>query len=409
MAVLSLTLDIAKPVLNHLQNGINASPILKSILVATHAEGVDLRHPSGRTIEIRVVAGRRAGGSTVARWLCGLILDEAPRMLGESDAVVNYDEARESSLNRILPGGQILSIGSPYAPEGPIYDIVTKHAGKPSPAMVVAWGPAWVVNPAVWTDAALELAREDPDTFATDVEARFASKQSAFFDARLIDESVRQGRLAYDPRNSYSAFIDPASRTNAFTFIIVTREGSKCRVVLAKEWIGTRDTPLDTGDILTVIGADLEAYRVPYVESDGFMGDALASQARERGFDLVVRMTLGKERLEQALHFRTKLVSGEVELCTVDSVRGERPYESNTMALDMRRVRRKATQNGAIVDLPQTSDGRHCDFAPCLLSAMRAYLDDRKPEDTTPSVDPETLRMREEAMRRFAPSREDDD
>ena len=63
-----------------------------------------VRHPSGRPIEIACVAGARAGGAVVARWSAGAIFDEFPRMLGGSEGVVNFDDARRAVLGRLLPG-----------------------------------------------------------------------------------------------------------------------------------------------------------------------------------------------------------------------------------------------------------------------------------------------------------------
>lgn len=409
--LLSLDKDKALPILNHLVGGIQSSPILRSILVSVDGECVTLRHPSGRHIEVMVTAGKRAGGAVVARWLFGCVFDEFPRMQGADDAVVNWDETRRGAMNRILPGGLILNIGSPWAPHGPAHEQVTAHHGKPAKSLVVVWAPAWEMNPVYWSPERCEAERvRDPHAYQTDVEAKFATPPEAFFSAELIDGAIRtepQGALPRDPRASYAAYMDPASRTNAFTFCIVTRDGDKMRVTLAKEWTGTRDKPIDTGAVCTEMAADLATYGLTFVESDGYMGDALASQARERGFDIVLRLTPTAERMKQALHFRTKLGAGEIELSLVQACRSGASYVANTMALDMKRVRRKATQTSAVVDLPQTSDGRHCDWAPPLLSAMRGYLDDRAPE--TVELDPEVKRMQEEALRRFAPRREDED
>ncbi len=415
--LLSLDKDKALPILNHLVGGIQSSPILRSVLVGVDGECVTLRHPSGRHVEVMVTAGKRAGGAVVARWLFGCVFDEFPRMQGADDAVVNWDETRRGAMNRILPGGLILNIGSPWAPHGPAFDQVTQnHArwstlAKPSSALAVVWAPAWEMNPVYWTPERCEAERvRDPNAYQTDVAAEFATAPEAFFSAEQIDAAIRtepQGALPRDPRASYAAFIDPASRTNAFTFLIVTRDGDTMRVALAREWTGTRDKPLDTGAVCTEMAADLATYGLTFVESDGYMGDALASQARERGFDIVLRLTPTAERMKQALHFRTKLGAGEIELSLVQATRAGMPFIANTMALDMKRVRRKVTQTSAVVDLPQTSDGRHCDWAPPLLSAMRDYLTDRAPE--TVELDPEVQRMQEEAQRRFAPRREDDD
>jgi hypothetical protein len=58
------------------------------------------------------------------------------------------------------------------------------------------------------------------------------------------------------------------------------------------------------------------------------------------------------------------------------------------------------------VDLPMTSDGRHCDFAPALMLVLSRLL----PEPTAAKVketDPETERMRKQILARWGVKREE--
>lgn len=401
--IISLDKDKATAVLNHLRGHIFASPLLKMLVLDEKAEGLVLRHPSGRPIEVMVMAGKRAGASVVAYWLAGLIFDEFPRMRGEHDDVaVNWDETRGAALSRILPGGGILNIGSPHAPFGPAYRQYENHFGKPSRALVVLRAPAWVVNPVYWTPEQVEKRRGDPD-FATDVEAQFATPEESFFSVALVDDCTREAlTVERQPGAEYAAFIDPATRSNAFTLTVVTRRGNSLIVALASEWIGTRDVPLDTGMVLTEIGRILAAYGISEVGTDQYMGDALKVQANERGFNLHQWTLTHGEKLQRALKFRTKLGLKEVELCPVTTWRQGATAETQHLRDDVKRVRRVVTQETVKVHLPLTEDGRHTDFWPPLSMAMGAYLDDVKVVSLR-SEDPETKRMREAAMRRYGP------
>jgi hypothetical protein len=150
--ILSYDKTTAKQTWLHIRNHIQASPTLSAMLIGEPtAEALTLRHPSGRPIEIRITAGSRAAGSLVARWLAGAIFDEAPRMLGVEDGVVNLDEARQAIAGRLLPGAQVIMPGSPWAPFGPVYKMVEEHFGKPSRTRVVVRAPNFVMNPRWWT------------------------------------------------------------------------------------------------------------------------------------------------------------------------------------------------------------------------------------------------------------------
>lgn len=425
VAVLSLDKDKAGVVASHLVGRISSSPLLKMLLIKKDQSAVTeesrddiiLRHPSGRAIGVKVVAGKRAGGAAVSRWLAGLISDEFPRMNGANDGIVNWDDTRNAAMDRILPGGQILNIGSPWAPSGPAFDMVSAHFGKPTEDLVVMWSTAWDTNPLWWTPERVERARKRNPNFQTDVAARFATAEESFFSADRVDGALRKGSLELAPEQgaSYSAFIDPATRKNAFTLIIVTRRGPRMVVASAREWIGSRDAPLDTGTVLRDIARACAFYGVDCAATDQYMADALISQARsmrdEAGssmpaFALHVWSLSEEEKARAALHFEVKLNSGEIELANVTTWRGGETETTRSLVVDVQRVKKQVTQTGISVKLPKTPDGRHADFWPPIGMAMRSYLADVRPAEK--AVLEEVRIMREQTMRRFGPSKDED-
>ena len=129
--LMSVRLDNVQAAFNPLC-GVMGKPALRSLLIdAPTADSMLIRHPSGRPMEIACVAGSRAGAGLISRWSFGVAFDEAPRMIGQEDGVVNLDDARSAVMGRLLPGAQILYVGSPWAPWGPVYEMVQEHWGKP--------------------------------------------------------------------------------------------------------------------------------------------------------------------------------------------------------------------------------------------------------------------------------------
>ena len=114
VSIVSINKDLAEVIFGHVVGRVMASPALKGLVMGEPTtDTIVLRHPSGRPVEIKVVAGSRSGSTLVARWSAGAVFDEFPRMLGEGEAVVNWDDMRKAVLLRILPGSQVISIGSP--------------------------------------------------------------------------------------------------------------------------------------------------------------------------------------------------------------------------------------------------------------------------------------------------------
>ena len=82
-----------------------------------------------------------------------------------------------------------------------------------------------------------------------------------------------------------------------------------------------------------------------------------------------IQQTQGK-RLAAYTGLKHMLAGGLVEL-----------HPDKYLREDLLRVRKRVTAGGAIVVLPETQDGRHCDYAPALTLAMSRWLHDPKPED----------------------------
>ena len=397
VSIVSLTKDLADVVFSHVVGRIQQSPTLRSLVVGEPGtDCIHLRHPSGRPIQVKVVAGSRAGASLVARWSAGCIFDEFPRMVGGSDGVVNWDDMRDAVLLRLLPNAQILNIGSPWAPFGPAYDLVQGSWGKPTTSMVVLKAPAWDFNPWYWTDAEVERARSGGTkavrSFVTDVESSFSQPEEALFSVSLLDRATRP-QADPEPGQVYTAAMDPATRGNSWTFGVFTRRGTQKRMVHASQRTGSKSAPLSPRAVFAdVIAPECLRYGIKAISTDQYYVDALQDIAREFGLSLVQEPLTETQKTQAYLGIRTKLEEGEIEL----------PAEVRE---DLQRLKRRVTQAGVTIVLPVTSDGRHCDYAPTVMLGLGRYLRDTVPASKT--EDPEVVRMRKAVEARFARPKED--
>ena len=410
VSIVSLDKDKAHVVLaEHLVGTIMRAPALRTlVLEEPKADSILLRHPSGRPVEVMVVAGKRAGGSLVSRWCAGAIFDEAPRMIGSDEGVVNLDDARKAVMSRMLPGALIVEPGSPWAPFGPVYELVSQHWGSPSAACVVVRGTGPDMNPTWWTpERCEELRRKDPDAHRTDVLSDFLTPEENLFASSLLEANTRDGSasLAHDPLGAYWAAMDPATRGNSWTLVIATRRGQQRIVAHAQQWTGSPSEPLSPKAVLRQIALVLRRYGLKSVETDQYYIDALVDIARDVRLDeadetsrypvALVQSSLNEtEKAQRYLAMRAKLTEGEIELAPVPE-----------MLTDLRRVKRRATQTGISIVLPKTGDGRHCDYAPTLmLVATRNLADLRDPPRV--AEDAETVATRARVFARLRERRE---
>lgn len=367
ISIVSLSKDLADVVFGHIVGRTMASPLLSKLVLETPtADTIMIRHPSGRPVEIKVVASSKAGSSLVARWSAGVILDEVARW-GADDAAVSVNDLRDAVLLRILPGAQLVYISSPWAPMGFLYDLVKERWGKPSRDCIVVKAPAYDMAPLIWTPEKLEIARRDPRIYRTDIEAEFADPEENLFTTEMIDVATREAPLVMPPEPGvqYTAAIDPATRGNSFTLVVATGSGiKKKRVILAKQWTGSSAVPLRPAAVLEEIAHILKAYRVTVLDSDQYMGDALRDLANQVGLVLVPHSWSSTERTKRYLTLRTMFEINDVELPPDTVVRQ-----------DLQRVVRRYSQNGISIDLVKTNDGRHADYAPAICMALTRWHD----------------------------------
>lgn len=387
VSVVSIRKDLAQVVFDHVRGRCQESPVLRGLIVGEpKSESIFFRHPGGSVVEIMVASGARAGASLVARWMAGVIFDEFPRMNGVEDGVINWNSSRAAVYARILRGGGIMNIGSPWAPVGPAYEMVRENHGKPSKKLVVVHAPAWVMNPVLWTPEACEDEKQrNPDVYQTDVEAKFATPEEALFSAAELERATlgRAGDLPPDPLLTYRAAMDPATRSNGWTLVVTTRD-AKIKIAVAREWRGTRAEPLSPRAVFTEIAELLRPYGVTSIYTDQHLADALRDIAREFGLTLVQIDMPAKEKAARYGSVKTMLGTNELELHPDPSLRA-----------DMQRVRKKPLQGGSYaIVLPMTSDGRHCDYAPSVVLAVTSYTPDAKHAATEPGS---RAALREEA------------
>lgn len=377
--IVSTKLENAKAVYQHLSNAWKLSPLLRPMLMTdpdTSADRFMVRRPDGVMVEFLTVAGSRAGSALVSFWLAAVVFDEYARMTGdESEGVINWSEQRAAILHRVRKGGYILHISSPYGEFGPAWEHVTENLGKPTPQLVVMRARADHMNPIIWTKEACDEAREkDLESYLTDVCAQFISGESQFFHKELIEKALRKGPevLPPDPKCSYVAAMDPATRGNAWTLAIATRIKEKRVVVWAKEWRGTSAIPLDPDAILLEVKPILEAYRIDSVASDQWSGDTLVALARHHQLRITPYNLTEREKWQRYLSLRTEFELHRIEIPNLLMLRK-----------DLSLLRKSIKSGASQVVAPHTTDGRHADFGPMLMLLLTRTIDDVKPEEPT--------------------------
>ncbi len=185
--VVGLKLSGTRQVMSHVLTAVKKPALRRLVIGEPSTNMIVLRHPTGRPIEIAPTVLDRAGGSATSVWCAGAIVDEAPRALGEDDAVRNLDHFTQTVLGRLLPNAQLLEIGSPFAASGPIYETVTQRWGRPGRDVLVVRAPGPIANPSWWTtERCAELREKKPQAYETDVLGNFGATELDAFDHEQV-------------------------------------------------------------------------------------------------------------------------------------------------------------------------------------------------------------------------------
>lgn len=398
ISIVSARVDQAKQAFEYLKGALVSSPVLEKLLMEKPlTESLIVRHPSGAPIEICLVATASAGTSLVARWCAGVIFDEAPRMASEQDgAAINLEEMVRAVRSRMLKGALIMYIGSPVGPVGYVYKLFTSYWQKGGRVQVIkAKGPE--MNPYNWTpEKCQELLESDPDAHRTDVLAEFRDAETAMYSSTSVHAATRTEPkvLPPDDTKTYSAAMDPATRGNAWTLIIAeTSDNVRASVALAMQWIGSQAEPLSGWDVLAEMKPILDSYRVHTVKTDQFAVDFIRDIALRLGFGISAIPFTGKNKMQMYESVRVRLDAGYLDLPPDDDLRN-----------DLLSVKKRVTTGDPKVVLPETADGRHCDYAPALALLCGTYIEESKQPDKDER--PVEVRLAQEAEIEWNPEKE---
>lgn len=367
-AIVAPTVDNATATFRLLLGAMRSSPMLSQIIVGEPTQDtIVIRRPSdGREVEIVVVAAHRAGVGLRSRWLVSAVLDESAAFGADAlGNVVTAEELVRAAAPRLVKGGALWCITTPFGPEGLVYETYRRYFGKPGRVLVVH-APTLAMNPSFDPAQIEEFRERDPDACAREHDAAWIDAVTAFLDGVSIERAVRKGPLELPPGDSFfHAAWDTATRGNSWTLVIARGEHrggrTEVAVALARQWTGSRKRPLNPEDVIAEIAGILARYRIKHVLGDAYAVDALRPLARPHGLTLRERHTGPEERYELFASLKNALSTGCLQLPPVPA-----------LITDLKGVRKKATANAVRIELPRTPDGRHCDYAPSLALAFDA-------------------------------------
>lgn len=385
---------------------------LRTITAILDALGIG-HHPAeggieldDRPIAFLVYAATVAGvsGFTAIAVLCDEVAKWKDSDTGANPATQVLASVRPTM--KTMPNARIFLISSPVTK-------VDAHAKAYDEGdngfQIVAHAPTWVANQTI-TEESTHADEPDDSVWSREYAAIPEDGEvGSLIPATAIDATTRtvlvRGAL---PGCHDAAAIDPGTRRNAWTLAIAGKRRFEGRVVVCvlfvHEWRGKKSAPLKPDDVFLEMAAMLAPYHLHHVHTDHWSVDALAAVGRAER-----KVMVGAEEVSWPIYLmpwhqtsqerylaydtlRVLIERGVVELPPVPSVRS-----------DLLAVRKVVTRNGLTVDLRETPDGRHADFAPAVQRAVERAAALPDPPELAVKATDEPFREEDESRRRKGP------
>ncbi len=274
---------------------------------------------------------------------------------------------------------------------------------------LVAHAPTWVANPTVSEES---THADEPDEGVWSREYAAIPEDGeveSLIPATAIDATIRVEPVRpWLPGCQDAAAIDPGTRRNAWTLAIAGKRRIAGRIVISvlrvHEWRGTKSAPLKPDVVFLEMAHILAPYHLHHVHTDHWSVDALAAVGRSER-----KVRVGVEDVPWPIYLMPWHQTSQERYLAYDTLRVlieravvELPPVAHVRS-DLLSVRKVVTRNGMTVELRETPDGRHADFAPAVQRAIERAAALPDPPELTVKSDDERLREQDDRPKKKGP------
>lgn len=341
-----------------------ARQLFPDLIVKDTGDGFTLR----RDREVRIEARAASTGGTSIRasgYPCA-VLDESA-FFRDSSYKVNDQEIYDAIWPRLMPGGQIVILSSPWAELGMLWEFWRDNWGKPTTALV-AHAPTLLMREG---GPEYENVREivedgyrlDPIKAEREFGAKFMSAGSGqYFDARAIEGMVDETlplEVPHDANATVAVCADYGFARDCSALVIVQRIGEQYFVSLVDEVVPS-DTPLIPSSVVRRFAGHTRRYKADSQAADAHYREAIREHLEAEDVALTNLPEGAGGKAEMYALARALIHQGQVK-----APRHGRLFRQ------LREVIGKPTSGGQLsIQSPRWATGGHGDLASALVGAL---------------------------------------
>lgn len=358
-------LRLARQLIRYALGAAKSVPSIAALIESENADGFILRRPDGKVVSIEALPATRGGSALRGRSLVGAVLDEAAFFRDESFAV-NDTELFKAVAPRILPGGMVVIITTPWAEAGLSYDEFERNFGHPVTAIACRAPTSLMRDDSPRILAMVERERvRDPDNARREFDTEFWGMGTGlFFVAEACRASVTVESL---PKTDASLDVivgvggDLALVRDAAALVVVHKDGDFYDVAEVIERKPAKGTPLKLSSLVV----DFSEAAARHGCHEICVDNHVLEPAREH---LPAGMTLeacpgGQQgKIDTYTEARNIIHSGLLRI----------PVQYRRIAEQLREVVSKPTTGGGLIISSPRRGGSHGDLASALILALHA-------------------------------------
>ena len=269
----------ARVILRYVRGFVREIPMLSKMLSRELKESVEFTNRV--VIEVHTASYRTIRGYSCA----ACINDEIAFWVGDEESAEPAGEiiAAERPALATLPGALLLSLSSPHARRGPLWDAFKAYYGKDDAGVLLWKASSRSMNPKLDASIVAEAYARDPIAAAAEYGAEFRSDCDSFVSREVVEACLYRGTTEI-PRVDgvrYFGFVDPSGGSADSMTLGIAHRTPQARVVL--DLLREVKPPFSPEKVTRDFAAILASYQIAEVTGDRYGGEWPRERFRAAG------------------------------------------------------------------------------------------------------------------------------
>ncbi len=357
-------LRLARITLRYVIGAAKSVPSIAKRITSETADGFIIKRPDGASVEVVCLPATRGGSAVRGRDYVCVLLDEAAFFRDET-STINDAEIVRAVGPKMLPGGQLLILSTPWLEQGVLYDAWKMNHGAPTTALV-AHAPTLLLRDDPQTRHYVEReTAADPDNARRELSAEFLGGGAGyFFDPATLASAVDHARplVMRAPMSAIKrAGADLGLVRDSSALVIGAHVGAKFFLLETLELRPTASVPLKLSHVVEQFAAVLRRHELQAFTADHHVLPPAREWAQQHHLTIHAAPGGAEAKASAYLSFQQALREGRVNL----------PNDSRLIAQLRAVVARPVSGGGMRIDSPRRA-GAHGDIVSAVILAHAA-------------------------------------